>query len=500
MTTSTLDLACPPRFGTSRTNRPTLGPAVGEVAALLGKPFMPWQQHVADVVLEIDPDTGRLAYSEYRVTVPRQAGKSTWLLAKALHRASATQFFGPRQQIVYAAQTRKDSRKKWEEDFLGLVQASKAFKSRVSPSLANGNEYMRFPNGSRFGIESTTEKSGHGATLDEGVVDEAFAQLDGRVEQAFRPAMITRPNAQLGVVSTAGWLDASPYLHAKVTHGRQLVADGVTTGVAYFEWSAPQDADPFDRDVWRDCMPALGYIREDGSGITEAKIAAELEAILGSPEGLNGFRRAYLNQWVQKTAPAEAVINLDMWALLADTSAEPAPHTGQITLAIDTDPNRERTSICSAGDRAGGPPMVELVENLPGVDWAVEHVIDLARRNHARTVVIDKRSAAARLVKPLTDARIRVTTADSAQMTQACGLLYDTVVETSGLAHLGQVEMTDALRNATTRPLADAWAWDRKNTAADITPLTAATLAFWGHVNNAGRPANAGRGRAIALG
>src|SRR5215469_1797746 len=166
MTTTTLRTSCPPRFGTPRSpDRLTLGPAVGVTAARLGKPFMPWQQLVADVVLEIDPLTGRLAYDEWGLTVPRQSGKSTFVLAKSTHRCSATKFFGPRQHLVYTAQTRAKAREKWEEDFLETLQAARAFTGRITPHLANGNEHIRFTNRSKFGIEANTEKAGHGGTL-----------------------------------------------------------------------------------------------------------------------------------------------------------------------------------------------------------------------------------------------------------------------------------------------------------------------------------------------
>ena len=50
---------CPPRFSTARNrSRPTYGPRVGQVANLLGRPLMPWQQAVADTALEVDPATG----------------------------------------------------------------------------------------------------------------------------------------------------------------------------------------------------------------------------------------------------------------------------------------------------------------------------------------------------------------------------------------------------------------------------------------------------------
>ena len=97
-------LTCPPRFSTPRhPDRDTMGPQVAKVAQALGTPLMPWQQHVADVALEIDPETGRLAYRELVLTVPRQSGKTTLILALAVHRAIG---FGQPQRITYTAQTR----------------------------------------------------------------------------------------------------------------------------------------------------------------------------------------------------------------------------------------------------------------------------------------------------------------------------------------------------------------------------------------------------------
>src|SRR4051794_26663827 len=160
MTTS--QLTCLPRFATRRTDRPTLGAAVAKTAALLGKPLMPWQRFVADVVMEIDPATGRLVYRDWGLAVPRQSGKTTLILAKSTHRCLATDFFGSRQRVVYTAQTRNDARRKWEEDFVEDLLASPRLRSTFKIRLSNGSEHLRFLNGSRFGIDAATEKSGHG--------------------------------------------------------------------------------------------------------------------------------------------------------------------------------------------------------------------------------------------------------------------------------------------------------------------------------------------------
>ena len=48
------------------------------------------------------------------------------------------------------------------------------------------------------------------------------------------------------------------------------------------------------------------------------------------------------------------------------------------------------------------------------------------------------------------------------------------------LRHLGGLELRQAVKGATKRPLGDAWAWSRRKSTVDISPLVAATLALWG--------------------
>ena len=74
----------PPTSATPRTDRPTFGGAVAETAAMLGVEFMGWQTLAADRGLEhVD---GRPAHREVDVSIDRQTGKSTLILAVAVHR------------------------------------------------------------------------------------------------------------------------------------------------------------------------------------------------------------------------------------------------------------------------------------------------------------------------------------------------------------------------------------------------------------------------------
>ena len=103
-----------PRFGTPRDlSRVTLGHEVGEVARRLRKPLMPWQQHAVDVALEVDPDTGELFYEEVVLSVPRQSGKTTLLIALMVWRClHMCRRLGTPQTVTYLAQTRNAGRLK----------------------------------------------------------------------------------------------------------------------------------------------------------------------------------------------------------------------------------------------------------------------------------------------------------------------------------------------------------------------------------------------------
>lgn len=459
---------CPPRWATARDpSRLTLGRRVAETSLLLGKPFMPWQRLVADVAHEIDPATGQLWYRQVIVTVPRQSGKTTEVLAVAVHRA-----LGHRipQVITYTAQSRIKAREKWEDEHVPILE-----KSPLAPYFrvrkTTGNEAILWRNGSKHGIEATTEKAGHGPTLDLGLIDEAFAHTDSRVEQAMKPAMITRPSAQLWVLSTAG-TDKSAYLRGKVNAGRTRCELGMLSRTAFFDWSAPDDADPADPATWRACMPALGIMRADGTGVTEDTIRDEFDSM-----DLADFRRAYLNQWLDAFPEEWLVITGTDWAAAEDRGSSLAD---PVAFSVDMTPSRSATSVGAAGCRLDGLLHGELVDHRPDSDWVLARVLELDARWSPCAWVIDPASAAGSLITELEAAGIDVLKPSMREITQGCGQFFDSVTA-GAFRHVGQPDLTAAVAGAKSRPLSDAWAWARKNPSVDISPLVAVTLAAWGH-------------------
>ena len=257
--------------------------------------LMGWQRQVIGTGTETGED-GLPAYREITVEVPRQQGKSVGTLSLMLARALDE----PGTMISYSAQTRLAGRRRFLDVWWPRIRRS-PLRSVVDVRKGYGSEAFTFANGSLIMLASGTEASDHGDTLDLGVIDEAWSQRDATIEQALKPAMLTRPAAQLFIVSTAG-TDLSTYFRGKVDEGRARCETGVTGSSAYFGWSAPDDADPGDPETWRACMPALGIT------VSEAVVASDYETMQ-----LSEFRRACLCQWPEVANPGWKLFSEGDW-------------------------------------------------------------------------------------------------------------------------------------------------------------------------------------------
>lgn len=291
-----------PRFATPRTQgRRHLAAGIAQTAVLLGfgtplgPGLMPWQHELNALATEQD-DAGRFVFRQVVVEVMRQQGKSVDLLSMMVARGLRK----PGTMISYTAQTRLEARKRLLDSWWPRIARSKLYPRYVDIRRGSGSEALMFSNGSMLGLVSGTDVSGHGDTLDLGVIDEAWAQKDDHLEQAMRPAGMTR-DFQLWIVSAAG-TEESAYFRGKVEDGRGRAEMGLTTGGCYVGYGFADDEDPRDPAVWRRRMPALGIT------VTEETVKTDLD-LMDYAE----FRRAYGCQWPEVAKPGWDVIGQDVW-------------------------------------------------------------------------------------------------------------------------------------------------------------------------------------------
>ena len=415
---------------------------------------MPWQRQIADVILEVvkDPRTGQTipAYREVVIAVPRQSGKTTLMLALEVHRALS---WGNNQLIAYTAQTGFDARKKLMDDQIPMIQSSKLGRVVDRVYRSNGNESIIFSNGSRIISLPNTPTAAHGKSVSLAIIDEAFADDDERREQALLPAMATKRDGQLIVISTAG-TQSSVYFRRKVDQGRRAVEDGQNSGIAFFEWSADTEADPDDPATWWSCMPALG------ATIDESVVRHARNTMTDGD-----FRRAFLCQW---TVVDDRLIPPLAWSQVCKKETTP---TGILSFGIDVALDRTSASIVAC-DKAGN---IELVEHREGVTWVTDRALDLYRR-HKGALVVDSYSPAGSLIERLERGGVEVVRYSTKDMVHAAGLLFDAILENSVKVRQNKI-IDDAISCAKRKQLGQSWLWARTTLTADLTPLFAMTLA-----------------------
>jgi hypothetical protein len=103
---------------------------------------------------------------------------------------------------------------------------------------------------------------------------------------------------------------------------------------------------------------------------------------------------------------------------------------------------------------------------------------DFPHRGKFEVAIQASGAPASSLIEPLEEAGITVIPWKGPDLGKAHGSFYDLVVAAT-LYHLPQPVLDIAAATAVTRPLGEAWAWDRRNSPHDASPLVAATGAVW---------------------
>ena len=448
-----------PRFHTPRTpGSKTMGGRAARVAAMLGKPLIPWQRRAVDVALELD-DNGRFRYHTIVITVPRQSGKSTVSLDLALHRALIT----PGGKVWFTAQTGQAARERFLDE-LGRPAAA------LSPSLFRlnrgaGDTRLSIPAlDSQIRPHPPTEDYLHGEQSDLNLIDEPWAYGEDQAAalmQAIIPTQATRPNAQTILLSTAGTAE-STWWHRQVEEAR-----AGKPGVAIIDYGIGPDVDPTDVEAVIAAHPAVGHTIGPDAVWAAATTLTPAE-----------FARGYGNV---PTVTATALVDDDVIAALM--TDEPIPDDAPVAIAAAVGWGQESTAIVAVAD-VGGVPVVEVIDARPGTSWAAGVIADIARAQSPAPVVIDRVGPSATLHDEVAAAGIEladVTARDLAAGTEDV-LARIRRRDDAGPAPAIRFRRDDALatelRGAATRVMGDTGtAWSRKRSAVPIPRLEAATLA-----------------------
>lgn len=438
---------------------------MAHTAAALGWPLMPWQALVADVANEVDPATGLFVYSAVGLTVPRQSGKTTLTGAQMEHRT----IYRPRRRVWYTTKSREDARDWLLNEHLPGLQSS-PLEPYAKVRKAQGSEGISYPHGSLLRIFAPMRSALHSKQSDLVIVDEAWApDLErGRdLDQGIVPTQATRPGAQTWKVSTAGD-ESSLWLWETVTRGRAAVEAGRREGIAYFEWSCPDDLDPCASSSWPKYHPAYGIT------IGAPQMKAALDELTPGP-----FARAYGNRWPEGMGVAAAPkIPPGRWAAVQVPPITQVPAGVRMSLGFDTTRDRSSGAIAVAWRDLSGLRN-EVTESRPGTGWMAERLAELATRHHPVGIGYDAGGPALDIADALATAGLPVAPVRGRDWTAACAGWLAAILERR--IRIGtHPALAAAAEVAPGRDSGDGgWTWHRRGAIASIAPIIAATAASW---------------------
>jgi hypothetical protein len=434
-----------------------------EFASAYGLTADDWQQHVLRAWLGL-LTSGQLAAPRCGLAVPRQNGKNAVVEIVELFKMVELG-----RRVLHTAHEVKTARKAFArlKYFFGDRVADPAAAFPELNNLVrevrntNGQEAIVLNNGGQVEFIARSRSSGRGFTVDDLILDEA-QELSEDALAALVPTLSASPNPQRILTGTPPGPTAVGEVFTRV---RTTGLTGKDSRLCWMEWRSDPDADPDDPDAIAQANPALG-IRLLWDTIADERADMSEDT----------FARERLGLW--ETQATLQVINPAWW----DAAKHPDSQVADpVAFAADITPDRTRGTISLAGRRADGRFHIETVENDRGTAWIVPRLVELAAKWRPCAVVLDPGSPAGSLITALQEGGVEPLLTSTRDVGQACGAFFDAVRD-DRLRHLDDPRLNQAVSSARKRPLGDsgAWAWHRKDSTTDITPLVAATLALHG--------------------
>ena len=461
-----------PRFSSYPQYLSSAGPEAIELAAQAGLYLDEWQQDTLEHSLGERPD-GKWASPDVGLVVPRQNGKGSILVAREL----AGLFLIGEQVIIHSAHEQKTASEQFRR-LLGYIDNVPEFKRRILRTpMGKGNEAIELRTGQRIFFATRTSGGGRGFSADCLMYDEAMFLPDSFVA-AVSPTLAARSLTTPTGVQT-WYVGSAVDQQSPGEHGttfarvREQGLSGKNPSLAYFEWGIDFD-DPSrvapeileDPQYWALANPGLNI-----------RIAPEFLARQLRIMGPRGFAVEFLSvgDWPSTDDEASRVITVARWNELADRDSKIA---GSGVVAFDVAPDRSTSSIAGAGRRGDGLVHIGIIDRDRGTSWLAKRLSELQTQLHPDAIVADASGAVAPLLPEIERAGVTVTLTSSKEFAQACGMLA-TAADDKTIRHPGTPELLTAIADATTKPLADGWKWNRRS-GADISPLVAVSLALWG--------------------
>lgn len=478
-----------------------------EWAEGFGYDLDPWQKWYLRNLFGTRPD-GLWTAPDALLIVARQNGKGTILEVREL----VGMFLLGEELIIHTSHQLKTSINHLER-LATTIRNYPALEKRLKPNgihTANGKESIDLrprptlifgPGGKEIRRRVSSKLQFHarsGASTSRGfscdtlVYDEAMILSDEQVG-ASMPTMRARPNPQIIYAASAGLEDETLSVqlgkmrHSMIRNEPDIL--GAEWSVNPHDESCPRDDmkgretnyyivcdkhdDRDDPRSWAKANPGMGY------RITPRQTSREL---LRMPAKKFDIEILSIGNWPAFDEPW-ATITKPAWKLL--TNEDPGYPVQPIVIGVDVSEDGETATIMCAWKHKQKRIVLEMPRDgsRKGTGWVVPKLEDMYRKHRPLAIAIPKAGPAAGImadaVKKFGDRVYQVGPGEEA----AAFAFFMQQVTDQQLWHFGEeqaVTLWRAVGRADTRVVGDGGkAWCRRSSEADISPVTAATLAAY---------------------
>lgn len=465
-----LDGPAPPRRLITQSARANSWEDVADLAESLGVPLDTWQEQVFEAAMG-ERSNGRWVSKYVGISTPRQNGKSQLIVARAL---AGVLLFGEKKIIISAHET-DTAREIWKR-MTDVIEDNPTLEARVTHRMdAIGRESLSFGDGldrQEIQLKARGLKGTRGFSADCLLLDEA--QILGKAAWgSINPTASARPNPQLWLFGTPPTLTDDPFAFTRIRE------NGLAKKArhCWAEWAAEPGDDFDDPATWAKANPSFGV------RISEEACADDRAAMDDDQ-----FAMERLGMW-RSELQRISVFGPDAWESVEKIERPEGLEPGAIGVAVSID--LENASIVAAAEIGDAESLVRPLRHGPAPDrWLVTAIAELYEKFKV-PVIIDGKGPAADFIPELQEAlgdglHVAVTS----EVLDACSSIYKTV-RGGLLVHAcdgADDELDTAVMAAVKRDVGDRWAWGRKKSGNDISPLEAATLGLWGLTSEKAKP------------
>jgi len=411
----------------------------------IGQELLPWQEHVLTDMLKVDK-AGNFIRKTNLLLIARQSGKTHLARIRIL---AGLYLFG--EMSIVAMSSNRAMALDTFRKVCDLIESTPLLRTQLKQiRVANGQESIELLNGARYEIVAATRDGSRGKTADLLFVDE-LREIPEEAWVAARPVTRARPNSQILLCSNAG--DA---FSSVLNDLRTRALSYPPKSMGFWEYSAPDFCDIWDKDGWYQANPALGYL-VDEDAISEAVATSSVEAT----------RTETLCQWISALRspwPHNAFQELTVQDLVITP--------GRTTIfAIDISVTKKQASLVAGQLMEDGKIAVGVIaqfHSATAVDElkiAVE-VHEWARKFKPRLICYDKYTSAS-VAERLGMSGQKIQDMSGQVFYQACSDLLDAIVN-QRIIHSGQDSLVESMNNCAAKETDAGWRIVRRKSAGDV--------------------------------